>query len=88
MAQLASAQTVKKLDTSSLSDLLHTTGGMVESFITAASLPSPHDTTIGASPPSGRSLSSSPIWKRRYFEWAITFYTIKYHTGYISAHFL
>jgi hypothetical protein len=43
---------------------------------TVASLPSPHDTT-DAPPLLDRCLSSSPIWKRRVFEWAITFYTIK-----------
>ncbi|KAM0842635.1 hypothetical protein ACQ4PT_058243 [Festuca glaucescens] len=71
MAEPGSAQTLQKLDTSSLRDLLHTRG-MEESFITAEV----------STPTSGRCLWSSPIWKRRVFEWAITFYTIKDHVGY------
>ncbi|KAM0860722.1 hypothetical protein ACQ4PT_046385 [Festuca glaucescens] len=54
---------------------------MEGSSATAASLPS-RDDTIEASPPSGRSLSSSPIWKHRDFEWGISFYTIKDLGGY------
>ncbi|CAM0879580.1 unnamed protein product [Alopecurus aequalis] len=37
---------------------------------------------IEASLPSGRCISSSLIWKRRDFEWAITFYTVKDLRGY------
>ncbi|KAM0927362.1 hypothetical protein ACQ4PT_002832 [Festuca glaucescens] len=82
MAEPASAQTLEKLDALALRDLLHTTG-MEESFITAASSSSPQETTEVSMPTSaGRCLWSSPIWKRRHFEWAITFYTIKDHIGY------
>ena len=80
MAEPASAQTLHKLDVLSLKDLCYTTT-MEGLSTTSASLPSPHY-TIEASPPAGRCLSSSPIWKRRDFEWAITFYTIQDLGGY------
>ncbi|XP_051181542.1 uncharacterized protein [Lolium perenne] len=74
VAEPASAQTLHRLD-ASLKGLCYTTE-MEGSSNTVASLPSPHDTT-DAPPLLDRCLSSSPIWKRRVFEWAITFYTIK-----------
>ncbi|CAM0879584.1 unnamed protein product [Alopecurus aequalis] len=80
VAEPASAQTLQQLDVLSLKDLCYTTT-MEGLSTTTASLPSPHY-TIEASPTSERRLSSSPIWKRRDFEWAITFYTIEDRRGY------
>jgi hypothetical protein len=67
-------------DALSLEDLLNATT-MEES--PAASLP--HDTVM-SSPPPGRCLSSSPIWKRRDFMWGITFYTIEDVRGYFRTY--
>jgi hypothetical protein len=80
VSEPASPQTQHKLDVLPLKDPRYTMT-MEGSSATAASLPSRHG-TIEASPPSGRSLSSSPIWIHRDFEWGISFYTIKDLGGY------
>ncbi|KAK1661391.1 hypothetical protein QYE76_049550 [Lolium multiflorum] len=85
VSEPTSVQTVKKLDAMSVRDFLGDTA-MEESSITAESSPSKQDTTIEASAQSGRSLSSSPIWMQRDFEWAITFYTIEDLRGYFRTH--